>query len=56
MERELVLLYVKEKKYDEAIDKYLQKGEYVKAEEFCQQHSSQDGLMTTLLGKYFDMY
>ena len=56
MREELILLLVKEKRYDEAISKYLEKGEFEKAEEFCAKHSSKDGLLTKLLEKYFEKY
>jgi len=55
MDKELILLLVKEKKFDEAIEKYLLKDKFAEAEEFCATHP-QDGLLTKLLEKYFDKY
>ena len=56
MDKELILLLVKEKKFDEAIERYLQNDKFAEAEEFCASHSQQDGLLTKLLEKYFDKY
>ena len=39
MDKELILLLVKEKKYDEAIERYLQNEKFDEAEEFCANHS-----------------
>ena len=56
MDKELILLLVKEKKYDAAIERYLQNEQFAQAEEFCASHSQQDGLLTKLLEKYFQKY
>ena len=56
MDKELILLLVKEKKFDAAIEKYLQNDKFAEAEEFCASHSQQDGLLTKLLEKYFEKY
>ena len=56
MDKELILLLVKEKKFDEAIERYLKNDKFADAEEFCASHSQQDGLLTKLLEKYFDKY
>ena len=39
MDKELILLLVKEKKFDSAIEKYLQNDKFAEAEEFCASHS-----------------
>ena len=39
MDKELILLLVKEKKFDIAIEKYLQNDKFAEAEEFCSSHS-----------------
>ena len=56
MSEELILLLVKEKRYDEAIERYLAKGDFGKAEEFCASYAQKDGLLTKLLQKYFEKY
>ena len=56
MDKELILLLVKEKKFDLAIEKYIQRDQFTEAEEFCASHSHQDGLLTKLLEKYFEKY
>ena len=56
MDKELILLLVKQKEYDAAIELYLEKGDFAQAEEFCASHSQQDGLLTKLLEKYFQKY
>lgn len=56
LDQETILLLVKEKKFDEAIERYLEKEEFTKAEEFCSSHSQQDGLLTKLLENYFKKY
>lgn len=55
MFEELILLLLKEKKYDEAIKKYVDKEKFQDAEDFCIQHKNL-GLLTTLLTIYFDSY
>jgi len=55
MTEEVILLLVKEKRYDEAIRKYVEQKKFAQAEEFCDAHKSL-GLLTTLLTIYFDLY
>lgn len=54
IEEEIILL-VKEKQYEPAIKIFIDNGQYVEAEKFCDHHSSL-GLMTTLLKIYFDKF
>ena len=56
MDKEAILLLVREKKYEQAIEKYLKDDKFKEAEEFCASHSQQDGLLTQLLKKYFQKY
>ena len=56
MDKETILLLVKEKNFDLAIEKYLEKEEFEEAEKFCASHSQQEGLLTKLLEKYFQKY
>lgn len=53
MDKEAILLLVREKKYEQAIEKYLKDDKFKEAEEFCASQSQQDGLLTQLLKKYF---
>ena len=52
MDDETILLLVKEKKFEEAISKYIDKKKFVEAEKFCSSYKS-EGLLTKLLEKYF---
>ena len=56
LDKEIILLLVKEKKYDLAIEKYLSNNKFSEAEEFCASHSKQVGLLSKLLEKYFQKY
>ena len=49
------MLLVKEKNFDLAISKYIEKGKFQEAEQFCSSHK-EEGLLTELLEKYFDKY
>ncbi len=53
---EQILLLIKENKHKEAIQRYVDKEMYQKAEEFCASHDKELGLMTTLLTVYLDYY
>ena len=56
LDKETILLLVKEKKYEEAIEKFLKEEKFKEAEQFCSSHSQQDGLLTQLLENYFKKY
>ena len=56
MDKERILLLVKEKKFTKAIEMFISKNKFTEAEEFCASHSHQDGLLTKLLEKYFEKY
>lgn len=49
------MLLVKEKNFDLAISKYIEKGKFQEAEQFCAAHT-EAGLLTELLEKYFEKY
>ena len=55
MDKEQILLLVKEKNFDQAISKYIDQGKFHDAEQFCTQHK-EEGLLTELLEKYFTKY
>lgn len=55
MVEEEIILLVKEKRYEQAINIFVQNGEYAKAELFCEQRPKL-GLMTTLLKVYIDQF
>jgi len=57
MKEETILLLVQEKKYEQAIEMYVNEKEFEEAENFCSKKSKSDvGLMTTLLKIYFSKY
>ena len=57
MDEEIILLLVKEKNFDLAIEKYISQGKFGDAEKFCTMHAHrQKGLLTKLLEKYYAKY
>lgn len=55
MLEEMIILLVKEKQYEPAIQIFVENGQYKQAEEFCNQRP-QLALMSFLLKIYFDKY
>ena len=55
MDKEQILLLVKEKNFDKAISKYIDVRNFADAEQFCSAHKK-EGLLTKLLEKYFSRY
>ena len=56
MKEQYILLLVREKRFDEAIAKYIDDSKFDEAEEFCATHAQKDGLLTKLLEKYFQKF
>jgi hypothetical protein len=56
MLEEQIILLIRENKHSEAIRKYVDSGEFDKAEEFCISKDKSLGLITTLLTIYFQQY
>ena len=56
LDKEYILILVKQNKYDEAISMYIQKEQFAEAEKFCQQHEQKKDLLTKLLEKYMQKY
>ena len=50
---EEILLLIKEDRHKEAIQRYVDKEKYEKAEEFCVKQDKKLGLLTILLSIYF---
>ena len=56
MVEEEILLLIKEGRHRDAIQKYVDKQDFEKAEKFCLNQDKQLGLLTTLLTIYFQYY
>ena len=63
MLEEQIILLIKQSRHSEAIKKYVDSGEFEKAEEFCLSKDKSNnnskggaGLITTLLSIYFEYY
>jgi hypothetical protein len=58
MLEEQIILLIKENRHSDAMKKYVDSGEFDKAEEFCltKDKSGEQGLLTTLLTIYFEYY
>lgn len=53
---EEILLLIKEDRHKEAIQRYVDKDKFEKAEEFCVKQDKKLGLLTILLQIYFQYY
>lgn len=51
---EIIFLYGKEKRHDEALNKLIELGEYQWAESYCCEYT--DNLLTKLFRKYIDFF
>ena len=58
MLEEQIILLIKENRHSDAMKKYVDSGEFDKAEDFClnKDKNGEQGLLTTLLTIYFEYY
>lgn len=56
MKEEYILLLVREKRFDEAISKYIDDNKFEEAQEFCARNAHKNDLLTKLLEKYFEKF